>query len=289
MLALWWGFVTAIRHVRAEKLKKSKLIGSTIMPCFFCPIKKFRVWPIESWIKVIGLSYHVSRELRDGLHYTKDGYLELGGEFAHHICMISGFMIGAIVEILVYHGVPFPKKVTYMMNGMAFLIQLIIMTGHQNEGLEFVVHKIWTILIFLTLLSGLCEFYNPNYIWSIYCRIGFFLTQGSWLMQAAYVLYGHSKNPHFIWVDDHKTHVWLNVNAMMHMQIAICTLMTQYVVVYYAINFLDRFYSRYELDVETDSKTLRIVRCDNKENNNSNDANYKEYSVLLNSDDNEYD
>jgi len=44
--------------------------------------------------------------------------------------MLSGFIFGSIIEILIYFGVPFPKKTEYMASLIAFLIQAILMLDH---------------------------------------------------------------------------------------------------------------------------------------------------------------
>ena len=44
--------------------------------------------------------------------------------------MLSGFVVGALFEILIWAGVPFPKKTEYMFLCLAFLIQTFLMMGH---------------------------------------------------------------------------------------------------------------------------------------------------------------
>jgi hypothetical protein len=44
--------------------------------------------------------------------------------------MLSGFIFGSIIEILIYLGVSFPKKTEYMVSLIAFLIQAILMIDH---------------------------------------------------------------------------------------------------------------------------------------------------------------
>jgi len=43
------------------------------------------------------------------MHLFKSIYLD-------HIAMLSGFMFGSIVEILIYYGVPFPKRTEVTLN-----------------------------------------------------------------------------------------------------------------------------------------------------------------------------
>ena len=97
------------------------------MPCFFCPTKKSRLFPFESFFKFTFLSIHSVVEymmnryiifkylfhqniVRNFYCIKKSNGHKLPREIVHHICMISGFIVGALVEILIYFGLPFPKK-----------------------------------------------------------------------------------------------------------------------------------------------------------------------------------
>ena len=51
-------------------------------------------------------------------------------EIIHHICMLSGFIIGSFIEILIYFGLPFPKLTEYIFTCLAFLIQTYLMANH---------------------------------------------------------------------------------------------------------------------------------------------------------------
>ena len=56
LIGFWWSFVTTVKYISAEKYKKSKFKGSTIMTCFFCPSKRLRLFPIKSCVKFVFLS-----------------------------------------------------------------------------------------------------------------------------------------------------------------------------------------------------------------------------------------
>ncbi len=159
-LALWWGFVTSLRFARAELNKNCKYKSTTTMPCFCCPSRRLRTMPIESYFKCFFLTIHMFLEITIGLHY-EGPKLVLGPENAHHVCMLSGFLLASIVEILIYYGVPFPKGTEFAMNGLGFLIQALIMTVHLDgdHGLEQQVHKLWTIVSAIRF-----RFYTHHYL-----------------------------------------------------------------------------------------------------------------------------
>ena len=136
-ISLWWGFVTSVKYISAVHKNRSKFRGTTTMPCFCCPTKKLRNFPFESFIKVIFLGVHTIIEICTGLHYRTD-HLAIENENLHHVAMLSAFFVGAIIEILIYYGWPFPKRTEYAFQFIAFLIQFILMSGHLNGdiGLE---------------------------------------------------------------------------------------------------------------------------------------------------------
>lgn len=107
LLALYWGFVVAVKYARAQRKGRTPFKGSTTQPCFFLPTSKLRTMPVESILKIFGLAIHIFMEISTGIERTgEDKHLTLGTANAHHVTMISGFVLGAIVEILVYLRVP---------------------------------------------------------------------------------------------------------------------------------------------------------------------------------------
>lgn len=157
----------------------------------------------------------------------------------------------------------------------------MIMVGHTSPGLEWHLHKLWTSLIVCTFVSGILEFADPTNLWYTYLRIGFFLAQGTWLIQVAFVLWPHTTNPRFLWEDDHHGRTWMTIFLMIHIMASLITLMVQYLVVYFMIDIFDRMYIKYEMDLErgVDAKAEPITMYNINQNH--------EYSSLLNSPDDE--
>ena len=281
-LALWWGFVTSVKYARTVKNKKSTFLASATMPGFCCPNKRLRQFPYESFVKLTFLSVHSFVEIYTGLYRTgDDGRLHLGHENLHHVCMLSGFLLGSIIEILIYYGVPFPERAECMFNILAFMIQALIMTVHLHgdEGLEHMVHTLWTVLIVLTFLASLVEVSLPNNYWPAIVRISLFFTQGTWLMQIAFVVWPKTKNPYFLWTNDHDSMVWLTVSLMYHLLGCFTVLMIQYLLVLKTIGCLDRYYSRYESDLQ---EAVEKIKYEQKQMSFDDG---KEYAMLMQEDD----
>jgi hypothetical protein len=175
--------VTSVKYARLLKNNNTpKFKGLVAMSCFYCPTRMLRTLPIESFIKLIALSYLAYREIFNEINYESH-------DSAVSVCMISGFLLASIIEILIYFEVPLPHKTEYFFNLLSALIQLILVNAHKSPGLENTLHELWIILIGLTFIAGCCEVYDPNNVWTVYMRICFFLTQESWLMQIAFVLW----------------------------------------------------------------------------------------------------
>lgn len=212
-------------------------------------------------------------------------------ENSHHVCMLSGFIVQAFVEVLVYYQVPMPKYTEFFFGWIGFLIQALIMTVHLDgdPGLEHEVHKLWTILIVLTFFSATLEMYMQNSFWPVFARILFFLTQGTWLMQIAFVVWPHTTNPRFLWKNDHSSHVWLSISLMYHIVGDTILLMIEYVIVYIFIRIFERCYERYEKDVESQRVKIdgerRLRMRGDVGNGDANGENAKEYKFLINEDD----
>lgn len=239
------------------------------------------MFPIESFIKLTFLSIHVFFEIYTGLHKAVDSdRLVFENENAHHVCMISGFIIASLIEILIYYGMPLPSKADYMFNLLAFLIQAILMGQHLtgDAGLEYEVHKLWTIIIILSFISACIEAYKPNSFWPVYLRVFFFLSQGTWLMQVAFVVWPQTSNPFWHWKMDHTSHTWLSISLMYHFIGCAILLMGQYVFVYFTIGLFDKYYKIYEDDLQKSSR----FKLKNFKDNDGSDS--KEYSFLINED-----
>ena len=279
LLALWWGFVTSIKYARTVKNKNKQFEATATMPGFCCPTKRLRQIPYESFVKFTFLSVHSFVEIYTGLYHTDDGRIHLGHENLHHVCMLSGFLLGSFIEILIYYGVPFPKRAECMFNILAFMIQALVMTVHLHgdQGLEHMVHTLWTILIVLTFLASLVEVSLPYNYWPAMIRISLFLTQGTWMMQIAFVVWPATKNPYFLWSNDHDSMVWLTVSLMYHLLGCFTVLMLQYLFVLSTIGCLDKYYSRYEDDLE-EAVVVKTIKYDEKKMS-FNDG--KEYAILM--------
>ena len=99
-------------------------------------------------------------------------------------------------------------------------------------------------------------------------------------MQTAFTIWPQTTNPNYIWGTDHRSVTWYNISLMYHFIGVALVLIGQYVIIYYSIGLIYRFYSRYEIDLETADE---IVKGSTRHSNHG-----SEYSMLMN-DENEDD
>ncbi|CAF1367808.1 unnamed protein product [Adineta ricciae] len=192
--------------------------GSTTYSCQCLPSKTLRRAPIESILKILITSIHFSIELITG--YDANPRPHIGDENAHHTAMLFGFFLGAWIEILVHFKVPFPKRTTQIMGFLAFAIEGLMMVFHLHARnmVDAHIHQLLGVTIVCSMISALCECYNPNNFWLIVSRSYFALMQGTWFIQAAYVIWPKTTNPLFLWdPESHRSVSLLTMSYAYHL------------------------------------------------------------------------
>jgi hypothetical protein len=200
------------------KAQQIKFQGSTTYPCNFLPGQTLRRIPIESILKILITSIHFSIELITG-YYPKPTP-HIGDENAHHTAMLFGFFLGAWIEILVHYKIPLPKRITQVMGFLAFAIEGLMMVFHLHARnmVDAHIHQLLGLTIICSMISALGECYNPNHFWFITARSFFALTQGTWFIQAAYVIWPTTTNPLFLWdPDSHRSISLLTMSYAYHL------------------------------------------------------------------------
>lgn len=224
--AFWWHINNCIRYIKTlangnidkTNLKKIKFEGSTTYPCSCLPTRIVRRLPIESILKILITSIHFSIEIITG--YDNQPRPHIYDENAHHTAMLFGFFLGAWVEILVYYKVRLPKRITQVMSFLAFAIEGLLMVFHLHARsmVDGHIHVLLAMTIVCSMISTLCECFDPNNFWFIVARSFFALTQGTWFLQAAYVIWPKSKSPYFIWEpDSHRSVSLLTMSYAYHL------------------------------------------------------------------------
>ena len=225
LFAIWWHVNNCVNYFKSlsnesdsKRKSPNTFRGSTTYSCQCLPSKTLRRAPIESILKILITSIHFSIELITG--YDGHPRPHIGDENAHHTAMLFGFFLGAWIEILVHFKVPFPKRTTQIMGFLAFAIEGLMMVFHLHARsmMDAHIHQLLGVTIICSMISALGECCNPNNFWLIVSRSYFALIQGTWFIQAAYVIWPKTTNPLFLWdPESHRSVSLLTMSYAYHL------------------------------------------------------------------------
>ena len=99
--------------------------------------------------------------------------------------MYSSFVLGSIIEIMMYHGVDLPPKLDYALGIISFAIEAFLFAFHLHgkEPVEVYLHVLLVYAIFGCVASCALEAYDDTQILFTYARCLFTLLQGTWFYQ----------------------------------------------------------------------------------------------------------
>ncbi|CAF1263415.1 unnamed protein product [Rotaria sordida] len=242
--AFWWHINNCARYIRSlvynrdenTRQEKYEFQGSTTYPCHCIPIKFIRRLPIESIVKILVTSIHFSIELHDG--YRSQPKPHIITLYVNHMAMLFGFFLSSWVEILVHYKVPLPKRINQVMGVLAFTMEgfMFLFHLHGRGIVEVHAHQLLIVSIVCSTISAIGECFDPNNFWFIVLRSFFALTQGTWFIQAAYVLFPQTTNPSFIWDDTHDSVSLLTMSYVYHLAGNVLVLIVVYLLVYLFIS-----------------------------------------------------
>lgn len=273
IFALWWHINNCLRYIRSlytnEKSgrKEIRFQGSTTYPCFWCPCKTYHQLPIESIIKILITSIHFTIELITG--YNREPRPHLGDENAHHTAMLFGFFLGSWIEILVFYKVPLPKRITQVMGFLAFAMEGLMMVFHLHARsmIDGHIHQLLALTIICSMIGAIGECFDPDNFWFIIVRSFFALTQGTWFIQAAYVIWPKTTNPYFLWdPDSHRSVSLLTMCYAYHLAGNAFILIILYLIIHtFQSSSLKK--TNFNHDNEELNNDYKLILNDNEEDN----------------------
>lgn len=221
------------------------------MPCICLPCRGLRQAPVESYFKllmgILGIlgefvtGIKISYQVPSSLNTTQmsDEHHEHNHEHVHkrditdervkvfhfedgniqHITMYSAFVIGALVEILMYKKYEIPKKLDFVCGILGFSVEafLFYFHLHAREPIDVHVH----VLLFYTVVGCIffvaLEMSHPHQVLFTYGRILFTMLQGTWFYQIGFVLYPPFDSPRFKWnLSDHNQMMVITASYCWH-------------------------------------------------------------------------
>lgn len=150
---------------------------------------------------------------------------------AQHITMYSSFVLGSIVEIMVYHGVDLPHKLDYGLGILSFAIEAFLFAFHLHAKapVEVLLHVLLVYAIVGCVLFCALEAYDDTQILFTYGRILFTLLQGTWFYQAGFMLYPPTDNPKWHYdLNDHGLIMVVTVCFCWHVLLIVIGLLLQF-------------------------------------------------------------
>lgn len=176
-------------------------------------------------------------------------------ENVQHITMYTAFILGSIVEILLYHKVQMPKRIAYVFGIFAFGIEAFLFANHLHSRhmLDIHLHTLLVYAIYGCVICSILESYKPNEIIFCYGRILFTILQGTWFYEAGFILYPPTDNPLFQWDhDNHNQIMTVTASFCWHIFFIMSGLLIQLAVMKSLYNKSQRVRSHFERLIEID-------------------------------------
>jgi hypothetical protein len=155
------------------------------------------------------------------------------------------------------------------MGFLAFAIEGLMMVFHLHARsmIDAHIHQLLGLTIVCSMIGALGECYNPNNFWFIVGRSFFALTQGTWFVQAAYVIWPQTSNPLFIWEpESHRSISLLTMSYAYHLAGNAFILILVYLTVYGLISPHIKL-TPDELDEEDNGSDYKLILNSNDEDN----------------------
>lgn len=184
-------------------------------------------------MKILITTIHFTIEIITGYNGGPRPYL--GDENAHHTAMLFGFFLGSWIEILVHYGVPLPARLTQVMGCLAFAIEGLMMVFHLHARnmVDGHIHQLLGLTMVCSMFAAMGECFDPDNFGFIVARSFFALTQGTWFIQAAFVIWPTTSNPYFVWdPESHRSVSLLTMCYAYHLAGNAFLLIVEYLVVY---------------------------------------------------------
>lgn len=166
-----------------------------------------------------GHDMHMDKDMGMHHHHKRDAplptipvkTLRFAYNNTQHITMYFAFILGSIVEILLYHKWHLPKKLPYALGIFAFGIEGFLFANHLHSRhmLDIHLHTLLTYAIYGCVFFAFLETYRPEEVIFSYGKVLFTILQGTWFWQVGFVLYPPSNTPAFQWDHDSHNHVML--------------------------------------------------------------------------------
>jgi len=178
-----------------------------------------------------------------------------------HVTMYSAFIIGSVVEILLYHRVELPPRIEYFLGALAFAGEGFLFANHlhSRDLIDIQVHTYLLNAIYGCVIFALLETFRPNEIIFTYGRAMCTLLQGTWFWEIGFVLYPPTDSPRFKWdLNDHGQLMVVTATFMWHVFFIIIGLLIQIGVMKWLYRSSKRIAYAWDELIEIDEELNRV-------------------------------
>jgi hypothetical protein len=148
--------------------------------------------------------------------------------------MYSAFILGSVVEIMMYHRVNLPAKLDYACGVLAFSVEAFLFANHlhSREALDIHLHVLLVYAVYGCVFFCILEYINPHNVMFAYGRILFTMLQGTWFFEVGFVLYPPTDDPAFQWdKNDHNQIMTITMSYAWHVMLIIIGLLIQLAII----------------------------------------------------------
>jgi len=157
-----------------------------------------------------------------------------------------------------------------VMGFLAFAMEGLMMVFHLHARsmIDGHIHVLLAVTIVCSMIGAIGESFDPNNFWFIVGRSFFALTQGTWFLQAAYVIWPTTTNPYFVWdPDSHRSVSLLTMSYAYHLAGNAFILIVLYLLTYMIISSsIKTNHNQIEDEDETIDEYKLIINVNDEDN-----------------------
>ncbi|XP_005093342.1 transmembrane protein 45B isoform X2 [Aplysia californica] len=206
VFALWY-IVQTFRRFLACRPRKSEFVSTHFFLCD-CLCGRLKNLPLESFVKILVSTIGCVGEIVTGYEWTGDHF---GMNNAQHATMFFFFGLSGVVDVFSHYKRTLVPDLDYIVSIIALFVEWLLFRFHLHgrSSLDSQVHMLLVYAIFLNIVVVAAEIKYRNSVLCPLARGYFFLLQGSWFWQIAFILYSPLPNSH--WSSEDHDQIMLSV------------------------------------------------------------------------------
>jgi hypothetical protein len=138
---------------------------------------------------------------------------------------------------------------------------------HARSMIDAHIHQLLGLTMVCSMIGAIGECFDPNNFWFIVARSFFALMQGTWFLQAAFVIWPRTTNPYFVWdPDSHRSVSLLTMSYAYHLAGNAFILVVLYLIVYMFVSSSIKIDLNQAEDTEPIDEYKLIINVNDEDN-----------------------